>query len=125
MIMKTLTIACLTVLLLFSFGCRDITGSQSIDEVIKASISSSEVFEYRTGMGGDEEGAVIIKQPEQYKVSTIVRDSTTNFEPVYRYIPERGFQGVSQVGIRLQRTIIGETSRTETDLIRLEISVKN
>lgn len=123
MTMKTLTITCLTALLLFSFGCRDITDSQNVDEVIKASISNSEVFEYRTGMGGDEEGAVIVQQPEHYKVSTIVRDSTTNFEPVYRYIPESGFQGVSQVEIRLESKIIGETSHTETQFLRLEISV--
>ena len=93
---------------------------------IQVTLNNSEEYEYRTGMGGDEQGARVSKGPAHAVKSEMVRDLSTNFEPVYRYQPEPGYVGTDQVEITLIDIEIGsgpdDTKTTETRVvIALEI----
>jgi len=112
-------------LLLFSFSCRTTTDPNIEEEIKNFSISSSEVFEYQTGISGDEESAAIVKQPKNYKISTIVRDSTTNWEAVYHYKPEHEFQGTDYVELKLGTGYDGASPNTNINIkvIKLNITV--
>ncbi|SMO82272.1 hypothetical protein [Gracilimonas mengyeensis] len=122
--MKTLNIICSTVvLLLLLVGCQNATDSNVNEETIRVSINPSEVFEYQTGISGDEEGATIVQQPEHYEISTMLRDSSTDWEAVYRYKPESGFKGTDEVELKLATGSDGESPNTNIKHINIEITV--
>ena len=75
----------------------DDTGMKKVEVMI----TNLELYEYRTGMSGDEQGARIFRKPIHALTSTIVRDSSTNWEPVYRYQSEPGFTGMDSVVLEL------------------------
>ncbi|MDP7206258.1 MAG: hypothetical protein QGH11_11855, partial [Pirellulaceae bacterium] len=93
---------------------------------VQVTLNHSQEYEFPTGMGGDEQGARISRGPAHALKSEMVRDLSTNFEPVYRYQPEPGYVGTDQVEITLVDIEIGsgpdDTTTTETTvLIELEI----
>ena len=93
---------------------------------VQVTLKNSEEYEFSTGMGGDEQGARVSKGPAHAVKSEMVRDLSTNFEPVYRYQPEPGYIGTDQVEITLIDIEIGsgpdDTKTTETRVvIELEI----
>lgn len=107
----------------FLFGCQDITDPNIQEEIKYLSITNSEVLKYQTGISGDEESVVITKQPQNFVISTIVRDSTTNWEAVYQYKPEGTFQGTDYVELKLG-TGLGRTNAAQNiTLIKLNITV--
>ena len=93
---------------------------------IQVTLKNSDEYEFPTGMGGDEQGARVSKEPAHAAKSEMVRDLSTNFEPVYRYRPEPGYVGTDQVEITLIDIEIGggpdefKTTKT-TVVIELEI----
>jgi hypothetical protein len=93
---------------------------------IQVTLKDSDEYEFPTGMGGDEQGARVSKEPAHAAKSEMVRDLSTNFEPVYRYRPEPGYVGTDQVEITLIDIEIGggpdefKTTKT-TVVIELEI----
>ena len=93
---------------------------------IEVMLNNSDEYEFPTGMGGDEQGARVSKEPAHAAKSEMVRDLSTNFEPVYRYQPEPGYVGTDQVEITLVDIQIGggpdefKTTKT-TVVIELEI----
>ena len=80
-------------------GCSPYPGLGS-DKHITVSIKNSDMYEHDLGMSGDEEGASIKRQASHFTVSEIVRDSTTNWAPVYRYQPSKGYVGTDSVEIQ-------------------------
>ena len=74
---------------------------------IKATVKNSEEYEYRTGFGGDEQGASIKVQAGHFEKSEIVRDASTGFEPVYKYKPKSGYVGKDSVELELVEHEIG------------------
>ena len=80
-------------------GCSTYLGLGS-DKQITVSIKKSEVYAYEFGFSGDEEGASIKRQASHFAVSEIVRDITTNWSPVYRYQPGKGYVGTDSVEIQ-------------------------
>ena len=121
--MKSFTLTFVTALLFFTFSCKNTTDSNTIEKVETVSINNSEIFEYKTGISGDEELAKITMQPNHYEISTIVRDSTTNWEAVYRYKSESGFEGTDQAEIKLGTGSDGASPNTNFELIRFEFTV--
>lgn len=111
------------VLLLILSGCQNSTDPNVKEETQNVSIKSGEVFNYQTGISGDEEIATIAQQPKNYEVSTIVRDSTTNWEAVYQYKPEDGFQGTNHVELKLGTTSDGSSPNKNITLVTLNITV--
>ena len=80
-------------------GCSPYPSLDS-DKDITVAIKNSGVYEHDLGMSGDEEGASIKRQASHFTVSEIVRDSTTNWSPVYRYQPSKGYVGTDSVEIQ-------------------------
>ena len=74
---------------------------------IKATVKNSEEYEYRTGFGGDEQGASIKVQAGHFEKSEIVRDASTGFEPVYKYKPKSDYVGKDSVKLELVEHEIG------------------
>lgn len=120
--MKFKIVLLFTVLFL-TFSCTSSIDGNIDLKTEKVTISSSEVFEYRTGLSGDEEEATITQQPDHYEISKVIRDSTTNWESVYRYKPESGFEGTDQVKIKLEAGSDGASPNTDITLITIEITV--
>jgi hypothetical protein len=112
------------ILLLFSFGCQNTTDPNVTEETKQVSINGSEIYQYQTGISGDEEVATIVQQSKNYETSTIVRDATTDWEAVYHYKPKSGFQGTDYVEVKLVTGSDGSTSDRNIKLINLEITVK-
>lgn len=121
--MKPFILFSVTMTLPFLFGCKSTTDSNVHEKTEHISIKSSEIFEYRTGIGGDEELAAITVDPDHYEISTIVRDSTTNWEAIYRYKPESEFSGIDQAEITLGTGWDGTGSNTNYEVIRFEFTV--
>lgn len=111
------------VLLLFSISCQNATDPNIQEETVNASINSGEVFQYQTGISDDEDGVSIVKQPNNYELSTIVRDSTTNWEAVYQYKAQNGFQGIDHVELKLSTGSNGASASKDVTLINLNITV--
>ena len=56
----------------------------------------------------------------------MVRDLSTNFEPVYRYQPEPGYVGTDQVEITLIDIEIGsgpDDTRTTKTMVMIELEI--
>lgn len=118
--MRTCNLMFVLFLLLITLGCNHATEPKVDREIKKVSINSSEVFEYQTGMSGDEESVTITEQPDHYKTSKIVRDSTTDWEAVYKYQSESGFKGTTHVEIKLAS---GSDANTTLQILEIEITV--
>ena len=76
------------------------TSAQNVRQ-IKATIANTEKYEFRTGMSGDAQGATISRSPDHAILNTIVRDSTTHWEPVYEYQAKPDFVGSDSVELTL------------------------
>ena len=73
------------------------------DNLISVELKQLETYEYKTGISGDEEGVLIRKQAQHYEVSEIIRDSTTNWEAMYRYQAAKNYVGNDEVKIETSR----------------------
>lgn len=122
--MKSTALPIITIVLLLIFGCNT-TDSNITKKVEHVIISSSETYTYRTGISGDEEGAQIIRQPNHYEISDIIRNETTNFEVVYRYKPATGFTGTDRVELKLSTKPAGNPpTPTRFETLTIEFTVE-
>ena len=76
-------------------------------KTIEATVKNSEEYEYRTGFGGDEQGASIKVQAGHFEKSEMVRNASTGFEPVYKYKPKGDYAGKDSVELELVDHEIG------------------
>ena len=123
-IMKSIILSFVILLLFFTLGCKNTTDSNTTEKVEQVTIIGSEVFEYPTGISGDEESAQITKQPDHHEISEIVRDSTTDWVAVYRYKTESGFRGTDWVEIKLSTGSNGTSPNTHFEIITIEFTVE-
>ena len=70
-------------------------------KTIEATVKNSEEYEYRTGFGGDEQGASIKVQAGHFEKSEIIRNPGTGFEPVYKYKPKGDYVGKDSVELEM------------------------
>lgn len=93
-------------------------------EEIEVTINNTEVYELDLGVSGDEERASIISQASHFETSEIVRDSTTQWNAVYRYKAQSGYMGSDTV---LIETCTGGTGVdcSDTLLINVHFTVTN
>ena len=113
-----------SILLFLATGCQTTTDPATKEEIKEVTISSSEVFEYPTGISGDEETATIEQQPKNHEISRIVRDSTTNWEAVYQYKAKNEFRGTDYAEINIATGSDGESPNKNITLIKLTITVR-
>ncbi len=76
-------------------------------KILEATVKNSEEYEYRTGFGGDEQGASIKVQAGHFEKSEMVRNASTGFEPVYKYKPRGDYVGKDSVELELVDHEIG------------------
>ena len=76
-------------------------------KTIEATVKNSQEYEYRTGFGGDEQGASIKVQAGHFEKSEIIRNASTGFEPVYKYKPNGDYVGKDSVELELVDHEIG------------------
>ena len=86
------------------------------DNLIWVELKQAETYEYKTGVSGDEEGVLIKKQAVYYEVSEMIRDSTTNWEAVYRYQAAKNYVGSDEVEIETSRSSDGVSPSTEIEI---------
>ena len=122
--MKSLILSFIILLLFFTLGCKNTTDSNTIEKIEQVTITGSEVFEYPTGISGDEESAAITKQPDHHEISEIVRDSTTDWEAVYRYKAESGFKGTDWVALKLGSGSNSASPNSHLEIITIEFTVE-
>lgn len=97
-------LACAVALLV---GCSHSPDSETID----VSLAVGELFEHPT-VGGDEEGARIVRQADHSAVSEIRRNSETNWVAVYAYQPAAGYTGSDRAEIEISTGSDGASAPT-------------
>jgi hypothetical protein len=98
--------------------------NQSEGEIIKttASISTSETYTYNLGSFGDEEGASIEKQAENFEISKLERTFPSG-EIIYTYKPKSGFVGTDYVELKISRGSNGASPNTNISILKITIKV--
>jgi hypothetical protein len=98
--------------------------NQSDGEIIKvaATISTSEIYTYNLGSFGDEEGATIEKQAENFEISKLERNFPSG-EIIYTYKPKSGFVGTDYVELKISRGSTGASPNTNISILKLTIKV--
>ena len=99
------------------------TNNSPVNDEINVQILNSEVYEYKTGISGDEEGASIKKQAQHFEISDIFRNSETGWEAVYRYKPESNFIGFDYVELEIKTGSDGASPSSKIELIKITIEV--
>jgi hypothetical protein len=82
-------------------SCENKTEPEINNVDVDVTIKNSEVYEYNTGISGDEEGVSIKTQAKNFEISDIVRNASTRFEAVYRYKPKAGFIGADYIELEI------------------------
>ena len=66
--------------------------------VVEVTIKQDKIYDYNTGMGGDEQGVRIKVHPKHAaRLRPLHRDSTIGFAPIYRYRSQPGYVGKDSV----------------------------
>ena len=107
----------------FFISCNS-DDNQSDGEIIKvaATISTSEIYTYNLGSFGDEEGAAIEKQAENFEISKLERNFPSG-EIIYTYKPKSGFVGTDYVELKISRGSTGASPNTNISILKLTIKV--
>jgi hypothetical protein len=92
-------------------------------ETIQVTIKNSDTYYYSTGIGGDEDGAKIIKQANNYEISELRRNQTTNWVVFYDYKPKSNFTGKDYVEIETYEGSNGASPPTTIKTVKILINV--
>ena len=109
--------------LISTISCDNTTDPNLSTRYMTASIRSSEAYEYRTGISGDEDGASIKVQAKHFVTSEIARNAATNWEAVYMYKPDPLFSGTDYVELELSTGSDGASPPTYVEIVRITIHV--
>ncbi len=119
--MKSPVLIILIMAVLAITGCED--NSATDDGSLRFVISNSEIFEYRTGITGDEDGATIYQQAEHFAISEIRRNADTGYEAVYFYQSEADFVGNDYVELELSTGSDGASPPTDVETVAIELII--
>jgi len=106
--------------LFFAVGCKkdnDKKGSET-----NVTLKNTESYS-RTFVLGDEEGATISIQAQNYETSELVRDESTNMNVEYRYKPTSGFVGNDYVSLEIYYNKTGESNSAYTETERINFTI--
>ncbi|MCA9730623.1 MAG: hypothetical protein H6696_16660 [Deferribacteres bacterium] len=121
MTMKVIKYLLPILLICFFMACEISTEPEIYD--VDATIKTSEIYEYHTGISGDEEGAAIKTQAKNFEISEILRNASTNFEAVYRYKSNTGFVGLEYVELELKTGSDGASPPKNIKNIKIALQV--
>lgn len=112
-------------LMVFAFFISCSSDDNNSDgEIIKVNttISTSEIYTYNLGSFGDEEGAFIEKQAENFEISKLERNFPSG-EIIYTYKPQSGFTGTDYVELKTSRGSNGASPNTNISILKITIKV--
>lgn len=69
------------------------------DDTQNISIKNTEEYTYNLNISGDEEGAIIITMAKHAKFCEITRNSATDYNCIFNYIPQEDYVGTDYVEI--------------------------
>jgi uncharacterized membrane protein len=121
--MKNSQLIIFVCLIICFISCDMIANSDLDEKTIYVSIHNSEIYEYQTGIGGDEEEASIVIQAKHFEISDIIRNAETNWEAVYKYKPKSGYKGSDYMEIELGTGSDGAGPSTHFERIKIKILV--
>ncbi len=122
--MKKFALSILIILVFTCFmGCSN-DDNNSDEEIIKvnATISNSEIYTYNLGSFGDEEGASIQKQAENFEISKLERNFPSG-EIIYTYKSRSSFVETDYVELKTSRGSNGTSPNTNISIIKITIKV--
>ncbi len=112
------------ILLLFLIACSDDSNPVTTFETeLFVTLNNSEIYEFHTGIGGDEESARITVQAKYFERSELLRDADTKWEAVYYYKPQKEYSGFDYVELETQTGSDGASPPTETKVIKITIKI--
>jgi len=119
-------VAAFIALVLFPSGCKDLGGvaPPAAVQVIAVALRNTDTYQYPT-VGGDEEGAVITRQAQHYRLSEVRRDSSTNFISVYIYQPQAGYTGSDSAELEVHFNNTGAPESTHATKVGFSFTVTN
>ena len=91
-------------------------------EVVDVAMKNTDTFRYPT-VGGDEEGALILRQALHYRLSEIQRNQSTHWIAVYVYQPEAGYVGGDSAEIEIRAGSDGASPPTRISRVRFRFSI--
>ena len=121
--MKNFGFSLFAICIFMAIGCDHSTDADLERKLISVSIENTEVYEYRTGISGDEEGATIIHQARHFEISEILRNAETRWEAVYKYKPTPGFTGADFVELKFSTGSDGASPHTNIEIIKIEFTI--
>ncbi len=121
--MKKYQFSLLVSFIIIAISCNNATDSNSDEDTITVAAKNTEVYEYKTGISGDEEGASIIAQAKHFEISDIVRNADTRWEAVYKYKAKSGYIGTDYVEIEISTGSDGASPPTNIEIIKIKILV--
>jgi hypothetical protein len=92
-------------------------------DTIQVTIKNSDTYSYSTGVGGDEDGAKIIRQANNFEISELRRNQTTNWVVFYDYKPKSNFTGKDYVEIETYEGSNGARPPTTINTVKILINV--
>jgi hypothetical protein len=93
-------------------------------QTIKVSLRNTETYQYPT-VGGDEEGARVVRQAQHYSVSEIRRNAATNWIATYVYRPLAGFVGSDRAEIEILTGSDGASPPTHIKRVAFDFIIQN
>jgi hypothetical protein len=87
-------------------------------------LRTTDTYQYPT-VGGDEEGALIAKQAQHYRVSEIRRNASTNWVVVYVYQPQGGYVGSDYAEIEIHTNSVGTPEHTKVSKLGFSFMIVN
>ncbi len=72
---------------------------------------------------GDEDGAFIISQAQNFEISEIIRNASTNWMAIYRYKPQLNFTGVDSIKIETHQESDGASPPTKTEIVKIKFII--
>jgi hypothetical protein len=120
---KMLKLSFLAICILSLTNCNKEETENLVSE-IEVTINNSDDYELDLMISGDEEGATIKTQAQHFQKSELIRDSSTNWNLVYRYKSLSNYTGMDFVEIE---TCTGgeSTGCSNLEIVRINFAITN
>jgi hypothetical protein len=96
----------------------------STGQMITVALRNTDTYQY-PAVGGDEDGALITKQAQHYRVSQVRRDASTNFICVYIYQPEAGYTGNDHAELEIHTNKVGTSEYAQVSKLAFSFTITN
>ena len=105
-------------------GCSKEEPVNTPANIIRISLGRNETVHYDLGYFGEEEGALISKQPSHYLASKTDRDINTG-KIMYTYTPASDFAGTDEVVLKSMRGSDGASANNNIIFTTIRFNISN